>query len=374
MRKGFLLLAVLLTLSGVIWAQDVEFFCGDLNNADCDLLKESSATMSLLESAVFHFDFEFGFADDSSLFGQGFNFRLVGDGSFLLDAAILEELNNNAEAMQNNPTLMAEMMQRAVQSISADMTVILEIPEEFASLMSTSSASIPSRIPFDLRLVDGFGYINLDKIAELDRSGQLEGGWYGLDIAGLYRAFLEVTPTTPQTQPPITNFSDFDSQFATLERIDDAEKAGQTLAVFHADYDIAAILQDPTFADAFKEGFAESMRAQGFTAREAERMAEQSIALFETMTLAIRQSVGTEDKYLHNMTINFTWTPDMNALMAMAGAPGGSGFGSMDLEFTLDLSVDLSQFNDAPRAEAPENATIIPLRMLLPFLVQGGQT
>jgi hypothetical protein len=377
-RLRFLLLSLLLVigcLGGMASAQGTTTFCGTLSTADCALLNESTLAMAAVESAAFHFDMTMGL---DGLPGMDFGLRIVGDGAFAVDPEQAAVLGSAQSALQDDPAKLGALMEAAVRSLSADASVIIEIPESLARSMSTRSQLFPTRIPFELRLVDGIGYINLDKIAALNHGGSTPSGWYGLDVAAFYRTMFEEQAglySSPfgNTGSGFTN-SGFDSKYMDITRLANTEIETQTMGVFQTDFDFGALLNDPIMRDALRLSMMESLGTQGSDSlADQDEMVNTVIALLETMTMSMSQMIGLDDKYLHNFKFNLDWRPDMKTLAELTGEPSAS-LEMFAFNFNFDLSVDLHRFNEAAAATAPEDATIIPLNMLVPFMTPGDRT
>ena len=82
-------------------------------------------------------------------------------------------------------------------------------------------------------------------------------------------------------------------------------------------------------------------------------------SMFEGLNLEIKQVIGLEDKYNHATEMHLTW--DMAGFMTMV-EPGSN---SAAPNFTFDVAVHNSNFNNAPAITAPEDATIFPLAAML---------
>lgn len=238
------------------------------------------------------------------------------------------------------------------------MTLVVELPPLLARGFSRGT-SVPERLSLQLRMVDGYGYVNLDKLATLDSS--VQPGWHGIDIAGAFRLFAGLQPMAP---PPAPLEND---ALYPIQRLDDTEIGGQAMGVFSTSLLFKEVLEDPQIRRSFEDAF----RAQGFGSG-----ADRYIKLFDTLFFEIVQTIGLTDKYLHKMQFNLSWQPNMADLMAFSGQ-GRTAFDNMNVDFGMNFQIDFSQFNAAPPVSAPPNAKIIPLTGLLPLFFGsglGGQT
>jgi hypothetical protein len=365
-----LVLVALAVLGGVATAQDIPVFCGDLSEDDCALLTEATETMREVESAVFHLDLDFSLSGIPEAPVDSIHFQINGDGAFALDNEALRALGEfytSPETMMENIEELPTMIADALQAISADATFVLEIPAE---LREESPTPLPDRVSLSARLVDGFIYINLDKLADLDATGSMPRGWQGFDLAGFYRELLEQQMDTFEeafsAMPGLNTMNafadpEFMSNFTTLERLEDAEIDGQDAAVFQTTLDYGAMFSDPTIQDYLRSSL-EGMGGFGGTKPDpemVEMMMNMYAQMFDGLTLEMTQTIGQDDHYIHQVGMHLDWTPAFGAMFGMRGA---------NMNFVFDLQIDLARFNDAPEITAPEDATIHPLDLMAPNL------
>ncbi len=368
-----LLLAVFALVGGVAAAQDIPVFCGDLSDDDCALLTEATETMRGVESAIFHLDFSFAMSGipDSPL--DSINFQISGDGAYALDndaLSVLGALYTSPEDVMENIEELPAMFEEAIQAISADITLVIEIPRELSELSPTS---MPEQVSLSARMVDGFAYINLDKLAELDAAGTMPRGWQGIDLAGFYRDLLEqqmdsmgAVFSSMSGFGSMSTFTDpeFLSNFTTIERLDDSEVDGQAAAVFKTTLDYGAMFSDPTLLDTMRSSL-EGMSGFGGTETDAETidmMMNMYATMFDGLELEMTQTVGMDDHYIHGLEIYMDWTPTFGAMF------GARSANQSDMRFLLEMQIDLVRFNDAPEISAPEDANIYPLDSMIPNL------
>jgi hypothetical protein len=365
-----LLLAAFALLGGVVSAQDFPVFCGDLSDDDCTLLTEATETMRGVESAIFHLDFDFAMSGlpDSAM--DSINFQIGGDGAFAVDGDALSTLGAfymSPEDIVENIEELPAMFEEAIQAISADVTLVIEIPPELSELSPTA---MPEQVSLSARLVDGFAYVNLDKLAELDTSGSMPRGWQGIDLAGLYRDLLEQQiPSMNGLLSSMTGFGsmsaftdpEYLATFTTVERLDDSEVDGQAAAAFETTLDYGALFSDPTMLDVMRSSL-EGMGGFGGTKPDRETidmMMNMYATMFDGLELEMTQTVGLDDHYVHQLGVFMDWTPAFGAMMGMSSA------NMPEMRFVMDVHVDLARFNDAPEISAPEDVTIYPIEGLL---------
>ncbi len=360
----FILLAV---LGGVTAAQDIPTFCGDLSDDDCTVLTDSAQTMRELDSAVFHLDFDFGMSGIPGM--ESVNFEMTGDGALAMDWEALSALLVSPEEMMANVEELPQMVETALEAIAADATFVIQIPAELAE---QSGTELPEQVSFSVRLVEGFAYINLDKLAELDTTGSMPRGWQGIDLAEFYRGLLEqqmdmmgeMFSSMGGMTGSMGVFTDpeFIGRFTTIERAADAEIDGQATAVFETSLDYDAMFSDPAMEEYLRSMF-DGM--SGFTGQETdEEMVDMMLSMyaqmFDGLVLETTQTIGLDDHFVHRMTAHFDWTPNFGAMMGTTTSAN-----MPEMTFAFDAQVNLARFNDAPEITAPEDATIYPLDGLI---------
>jgi hypothetical protein len=365
MRKVLLLLIGIISLIGLsgVSAQATPIqFCGDLAKADCELLTASSKAMQALQSAGMHFQLDFAM-DGLPTTPRSVSFTLIGDGAFTVDSKRLSALGDPSKLTQNMQEF-PKLVEEVFKAIAADVTLLLRFPDSLVNLASRSGSALPSKVGLSVRMVDGYGYVNLNKLAELDTSGTLPRGWYGIDLAGFYRRALEDQMGSLGALPNTNNLSADPQLLATyvkIERLADAQRAGQTLAVFKSTYDLGAAFANPTMQRMLRQQLEGNNAFRGMNMDQIMTMYER---LFQGFVFDVTQHIGLEDKYVHQMTMKLDWKPDFSALAPLMGSSATASLPR--LTFRMDLQAELNQFNQTPAITAPPNATIIPIDTLLP--------
>lgn len=360
----FILLAI---VGGVAAAQDIPVFCGDLSDDDCALLTETTQTMADLESVVFHMDMSFAMSGIPHPTMNSITIHINGDGALAMDTEALGALFMSPEAMMENVEELPRMFEQAIEAISADVTLVIEIPEE---VIFRYAIPMRDRVSLSARLVDGFAYINLDKLVGLDPYGSMPRGWQGIDLAGFYRALLEQQMDVFSSMSGLSAMStfanpEFLSNFMTIERLEDTEIDGQPAAVFATALDYDALFSDPAMQEYLRSSLA---GMSGFTGEKPDEdmidmMMNMYSQMFDGLVLEMTQTVGLDDHYVHRLGMHLDWTPNFGAMMGMS-----SGTDVPEMNFVFDMQVDLARFNDAPAITAPEDANIYPLDLMIPNL------
>jgi hypothetical protein len=350
MRKSLLVMVLLLGLiSGAAQAQTTPY-CGSLAKTDCDTLAASGEAMGALRSAGVKLNMDMSLNN----MGMPLKFTLSGDGAFAIDASALAPLLDSTD-LTKNLSQYPELMQKALQAVSFDADMLLRLPDALSR-----AGNLPSKAGFSFRLVDGFLYFNLDKLAELDTRGSLPKGWYGFDFATYYRTVMaqSIGPLNDVTGDLPTRDPAFLSTYLKLERLSDMTLDGQTVQVYRSSYDLGALFANPDYQKLLRKQF------EGSAALSRSHMTpDQAIKLyqdlFRTFKMNTTQYISPDDHYVRRFDLNVTWNLDMKAL-------GSGGFGASTLDLNIDMQVNLKDFNAAKPIVKPERATIVPLNTLIP--------
>jgi hypothetical protein len=387
LKLSVLLLVLLFVFGGAINAQGLNpmmQFCGDLSEADCTLLTSAQTAMHDIHSASTNFDMSLSVSNIPQMPFDNLAFQLTGAGAFSVDPAAMEAL----KAVQSDPSAFMDptasfaMIEDLLGDVAGDLSVTLTLPPELVamanSMNSDSGVTIPDTISLDLRLVDSIGYVNLADIAALapENSG-VPAGWIGVDLAALVEQMsgmvssmgdMSANMDTSAMQDYIAAFQDPEvlAEFLTVERVDDSEVMGQTVAVFHFTFDYAALFT----SDVFRNMMAAQMEMMSSMNEDAEVPSEADMdeamnmvaTMMEGIELDIYESVGLDDNYIHSTSITMNW--DMTDFMAtmneMSDATSTPMEGPAPV-FNFSMTVENSNFNGDVNIVAPEDATIIPL-------------
>jgi hypothetical protein len=381
MRKTLLLVVLMLAVfSGAAFAQDVPpTFCGDLSEADCSILTESAQAMRELSSAAFNFQLDVNVANIPDPTMSDLSFRLTGDGAYAVDPATLSALTMSPTDMMANMDKLPQMMQDLIKAISADANLVLYLPPN----LPTGGQPLPEKVGVSLRLVDGFGYVNLDKLAELDTSGNMPKGWIGFDLASfLQQAMAQMGSMSTMPGMGTMNMDamgmfsnpEFIGQFTTISRGADASVDGQNAAVFTTAVDLGALYGSEEFQqymrDQVEAAMGTSGSSSGISAQQMDAIMGMYSTMFKGFVVNSTQTIGLDDHYIHQTGITLDWSLDLNSMMAsmMGGMGGNSGSSASTMEpinIAVNFQGGLSQFNSAPTITAPEDAQIVPLEQML---------
>ena len=239
-----LLLVLLLVFGGVTAAQDqaTHVFCGDLAQADCDLLKQSQEAMTSLSSGTSDLELSMTITNLPDMPTDRLAFRVTGNASYAIDPALLDSikgLQNDPAALFSSPDRFAQWMSDLVKGISGDLTLTLELPPELTSITGWKLPE-DQTLSIGLRLVDGFGYANLEDVAAAMPDADIPPGWIGADLAALMETLMQQSEFAGAMNIDPSAFENYMtglqdpaevSKFMTIERIEDTEVMGQAAAV-----------------------------------------------------------------------------------------------------------------------------------------------
>ena len=204
MRKGLkksaliIVLVFLLLCSAVpAFAQDLpEPFCGSLSEDDCSVLASSQETMLGVGSGVYNSEINFLLAGVPGLPVEEIAFNVTQDATYAIDPELTAQLAEmqmmSAEEMASNMEEMMNLLLEVYGSLSYEGEMNLTMAEDVAALLSAqANAPIPTEIRLQIRIVDGYGYINLEDLAAFAPEREGLEGWAGIDILSMMKMGLQ---------------------------------------------------------------------------------------------------------------------------------------------------------------------------------------
>jgi hypothetical protein len=379
MRKlsiGLLMILLVLVMAiAPATAQDMTgfHFCGDLATEDCDLLMASQEAMQELHSASVNLDMGFDIRGIPDMPFEKLVFGLTANGAAAVDPALMDMMQSmQADPMQfADPQASMDMLSQLVTGVSGDFTISVSLPPDLVA-MAGPDAGIPATLTFDLRMVDGVIYINLDKIAAAMPDADVPPGWMGVDLSSLLSPAGDMSGSMGSSstldQEAMSTYMEslMDpetmTQFLTVERIADDEIMGQTVAVFETSFDLAAFIQ----SDVYQNFLNAQMAAVGGDDFSSQDQAEIDQAMsmvtdaMQGLTFKQTTAIGLDDHYLHRNTMHFDW--DMSDFLNMVEPDSDAS----EAVITFDMTMDWSDFNGDVSVAVPEDAMLIPLGGMLP--------
>lgn len=377
-----LLIVALAFGTGFGQAPNGEVLCGDLDDADCEILQNSQETMSTVESMSFVGEGAFTINID----GLAITIDMNMDSSYAADAGALMAMQNDPEAMlgmMDNPEAMQEMMTmygEVLNEITAQMNISINLP----GFLLGSDA--PNEINLQMVAEDGIFYL----YAEDFESGT--GEWIGLDMSNFgeeYAAIMEEAMADLDNEE--MNMEDFmaiydnelmalmgDTEFwndyVTVTRLSDEDVAGQAMAVFITEYDYAGALNDDRLTDALGDYMDSifAMLEEDMATAEAEITPEELTEFFSELTQTLLGNmemqqvvwVGLDDSYVHHSEATYIIEMDIEALAQViedfSGEPVDmSDMGFRTMTFSMTFMTDASNFNEPVEVEVPTDVEIV---------------
>ncbi|MEO8611144.1 MAG: hypothetical protein ABI690_24825 [Chloroflexota bacterium] len=368
MRKTLLLLVFMLAVfGGVASAQELPTtFCGKLSDADCGILTDSGAAMRGLHSAAFNFQLDVNLTNVPESNTTDVHFKLTGNGAYAITPEALSALMLSPSEMLQNMDKMPQILEDAIKAISADTTLILFLPPNLPG----RNEPLPDKVGLSLRMVDGIGYANLDKLAGLDSTGDMPHGWVGVDLAGYLQqsmnaqagAMSGLSGMNLDTMSALTD-PDFINSYMTVTRSDDTTIDGQNAAVFNQSIDLGALFSSDTFQKMIREQLNSSSSVTGMGANNIDSVLSLYSTLFKGFVVNATQTIGLEDHFVHQINMTLDWALDFSGIASSFGDTG-STISTPPINISLNLQAGLSHFNNAPEITAPDNAVIMPLDKL----------
>lgn len=392
-----LLLVFLLVFSAVpAFAQDLpEPFCGDLSEDDCEILVSSQDAMVEVGSGTYNSEINFMVAGIPGLPVEELAFDLTQDATYSLDPELVAQL---AEMQAMAPEEMMEDMEAmfdlllevyATLGYAGDMN--LTMPEDVAALLSAqANVPIPEEIHLQVRVVDGYGYLNLEDLAAFAPEADGLEGWAGIDILSLMKMGLQESMQQgamdsaqmgPMASFGVGNFLTSDEgramiePYISVERLRDTDIEGQDAAVFQSTFNVGTFVASPLFRDLIISQLdtinqlSETQLTEQEVTEALTMLSFVGPMLFTGLDFHTAQTIGLEDFYVYQNEFVFNW--DLSSLVAVArmvdsdGAMGLSAMmGDVSPVINFEVLTDASEHDSAAEITAPEDAQIIPLEAL----------
>jgi len=392
-RSAMVVVLVFLLLCSALpaFAQDLpEPFCGDLSEDDCGILASAQEAALEVGSGVYNSEINFQLAGVPGLPVEEISFNVTQDASYAVDPELMAELAAmqmmSAEEMAENMEAMVDLMLNLYATLSYDGEMNLTLPEDIAALLSAQAGmEIPEEIRLQMRVVDGYGYLNLEDLVPFAQSPedaeQLQG-WAGLDLltlmkAGLQEGMQEGAMDSSMAGFGMGNFLNSEEARAMIEpylivsRERDDTGGDQDVAVFTNRVDVGKFVGSPLFRDLVISQLDVINEAAdtNLTEQEVTEMLTMLTfvgpMLFTGLDFHTTQAIGLEDFYTYRSDFVFNW--DLSSLVAVARMVDSSGemglsamMGDVAPVINLEIATDASDHNNAPEITAPEDAQIIP--------------
>lgn len=325
-RIKLTVVAIMLLLSiALVSGQTLDkraILCGDLGEADCQILLQNDAVMDGVNAFAFDasmtLDIEAPEEDAMSL-------ALDASGAM----SFLQESMDAILAMEDS------LMHTAGQAMSKDVIAILDalitgMTAEVNAVIQIISQDGTEDMSLNLLINDGIVMLNAAAVAEA--TGESMGGmeWLGVDATGLFSLLAADSgmESGMTSDMDMTEASDMPMAQA-VTRLADSEVNGVPVAVFEIEQNMDQFV---------------GLLDTGATASIADSPS--------TMNATVTQYIGLADHYTRRVEMNMTGVDE--ALMV-----------SVD----MSMNVDFGDFNQTVSVEIPEDAFVFPLE----FLMQMGE-
>jgi hypothetical protein len=356
LKRLFALLLVLMLVVPAVGAQESTVHCGDLSEADCQLLTNSQGVMSEIYAAGF--DFELNFDMDAG--PESISLGMAGDGAFAGDMAAMESLEDfDTEDFEE----ILAMLTGFLKSFKGQLNFEIDLPTELMM-----EVGLPE-LKFELLLAEGVIYADAGPLM-----GSPEPMWMGIDLvlfidaimaeAGDMGAMDMDMDMMDMEDFDVSMFEEMGSQFMTITRVDDEQVDGVTVAVFQSTFDLGGMMA----SELFQGLFLEIMAAQGADMSELGMDAEELLGymstMFEDSTFIMEQWIGVDDYYPYYSAMYMDMTMDMEAIAMSMGMPADDDMPSA-ITMIIEGELSLYNFNEPVEIIVPEGAMVIDPMMFL---------
>lgn len=409
---------VLLILGALpVGAADEDVFCGDLPEADCNLLRASAAAMQTLDTVAYDMVFSFnGIVVD----GEAVNFSFTSDGTLISGReairAVEEEILDTTirqmlELIDKGQFLTRglELTERVLRAPAADMNFTVTIPLEDPQTPTTFSArliyvdgaaylnspllafAIPDMNPeqwLGLDLVRGM-YMTVDMLKNVDMADIFSGaggfsppssgdmaapggdmGAAGEDFFNRLMALINA-PYWEEMDTP-----EFEASFTTVERLEDAAIDGVPVAVFQTTVDMGAMAQNELFQQAFADIFAFQSSMQGLTPEQIAAMQPAMIDMLSGMEVVAVEKIGLDDPYTY--AIDMTWSMTIDPAAMIRAVEGEEALADTPAEelapmtFNWAYQLALRDHNQPVEINAPDPDLVISIIDMAQGMMSGS--
>ena len=369
-------------------------FCGGLAETDCQLLVDAQELMADVKSMALAWQVGAAVSGIPDVADEDMMFGMEMDMNLHLDPMLNEQMR--ALATGNPADLLAaqeELAQGVVDlyaNLAIDLDMQLALPGVLLqALEADEDVALPDTITMQMRMVDGYAYINMDVlaesmpeiVAEMDPEG-IEG-WIGFDFVGqLEQQMSRTAPDTSMLESiqmgMAFNQMTTDESIRTLlepyisvERLEDEVREGVPVAVFRTSFDLARMVSNPSFTRMLREAADAIVAASGETVDPQELgtgiLGVQLLAniLARSFEFQYVQSIGIEEPYLYDFSTSLAMDLDgLITLLSMGGEDLPPELLGAKPVFNFTLDGSYTDFDSAPAVEVPEDAEIIPLDSL----------
>lgn len=372
-------------------------FCGELSEADCQLLIDSQELMRSVSSFQMSISTQAGVRGIPNVADEDLAFDMQANAIFHIDPEWSEKMrqlilaaggeDEDEEALADPYEKMVELLLQFYETAAMDIQMQMALPQALLDAVE-QEGGVPSldQLTVEMRMLDGYVYINMDKLAESspDLRAQLErerlNGWIGLDAVSQIRSDLLRSADTNESlrlwmglgrlmgDAAIRQLLD---PYVTVERLDDEQRGGEQVAVFRTSLDFARLAARPDFSRLLRllVDYAGGVSGEAVNEQEVGMMllGFQIFAnlLARASQFEMLQAIGIDTPYLYQQALSVRLDlGGLLAFLALTGEDLPAELRGAKPIFALKIDYGYRDFDAAPAVEKPADATIIPLDSL----------
>ena len=344
-----IILLVLILLPGAtLGAQadnDHGVICGDLAEADCQILKDNLTAMksvgAFMFSAAMTMDAEQGSLADGA---SAMNMSLNAQGSLSIDPTILAGIVELEEELEASPSLLTSegtitLLDSFIGGLTGEVTLEMHVVADGET----------TDIAMQLLMEDGVFVTNAGAVEDLMGQPMQGVDWIGLDANGI----MTLLASDPSMTEALGAFEDMPADTSdlkaaeeaatTITRLADSEIMGVAVAVFESSVELG-LLADLVMGLTDPQGSMDPSQVGLLQ----EQLAETDLTMW--------QYIGLSDHYTYRTAVSME--------MGSSDVEDDShGMGNTAL--SLSMTMDQSNFNEPVDVEIPEDAFVIPLAMMM---------
>lgn len=397
---SMLILSVALSLPGVGTPEQRQVlpppFCGELSQTDCQILVDAQALMMEVGSITLDWQVEAAVSGIPDLADEDLRFETAMTMNVHLDPLWREQFDalrtDRPEELLDAQGEFAQQVLDLYENMDMEMDMQITLPAVLSQIMEADADLVlPDTLKFEMRMVDGYVYINMDRIAESDPTLAAEmqaagiQGWIGFDFISLLEQQMGSAGEAPD--PALLGSMQmgmaFDQMMAdesvrtllesyrSIERLADEERDGTPVAIFRTSFDLARLVANPDFTRILRETADSLVAASGETIDPQELgmaiLGVQLVANVLTRSFEFQhvQAIGVEKPYLYDgSTVLEMDLSGLVTLLEMSGEEMPPTLRDAQPLFNLTVETRYADFDNVPAIEAPEDAEIIPLDSL----------
>ncbi len=207
-------------------------------------------------------------------------------------------------------------------------------------------------------------------------------GWIGMDLAGQLRQDMLEAGGPPDASALQSmqmgmvfnqlmadeTIRELLSPYIAVERLDDEDRDGETVAVFSTSLELGELVSNPNFTRLLRQTVESIAAASGEEVDQEELgtgiLGVQILAnvLARSFVFEIVQAIGVDTAYLYDYDLYLEL--DLSGLLGLAAMSGEEippELAGAKPVFTFDMNARYRDIDAAPAVEAPEDAEIVPL-------------